>query len=210
MQQNQTFSNLSMSKLVIWVVLLALFFAAGVWVTRSYYASTAIKSEEQAQVLLERVKTVCKLIAVEGYFSEVYDYKDYWGYDWSPFRKKALVRIKAKVSVGYDMENMQVTTDAATKTLRISKLPAPTILSIDHELDYYDITEGSFNAFTPEDYNRLNAKAKAYIEEQANKSNLFENATKQGNQTIETLRMLAEAAGWKLEITANAPQTPIQ
>ncbi len=199
-----------MSKLVVWIALLAVFFAAGVWVTRTVYAANDIKSEEQAQVLLERVKTVCKLITVEGYFSEVYDYKDYWGYDWSPFRKKALVRIKAKVSVGYDMENMQFSTDAATKTIKISQLPEPSILSIDHDLDYYDITEGTFNAFTPEDYNRLNAKAKAYIEEQAKKSNLFESATKQGNQTIETLRALAEAAGWKLEIAATPTPTPIQ
>ena len=62
---------------------------------------------EQSQVLMEKIKTVAKLVTVEGYFSEVYDYQDYWNYDVSMFRKKALIRVKAKVSVGYDLSKMK-------------------------------------------------------------------------------------------------------
>ena len=35
------------------------------------------KTETSATVLLERVETVAKLITVEGFFSEVYEHKDY-------------------------------------------------------------------------------------------------------------------------------------
>jgi hypothetical protein len=200
--------SLRLTTILLWAAVLALVFAAGAWVTKNYYLAQSAKTEEDAQVLMERVKTVCKLVTVEGYFTEVYDYKDYWGYDLSFFRKKALIRVKAKVSVGFDLTSLTVSADSKTKTLRIGTLPEPSILSIDHELDYYDISEGTFNSFTTEDYNRMNTKAKAFIEEQAKKSTLFESAKKEGIQTIEMLRTMAEASGWKVETQERAGAAP--
>ena len=65
------------------------------------------KVSEDATVLIEKIQTATKLITMEGYFSEIYDYSDYYGYDLSVFRKKALIRVKAKVSVGFDLEKMK-------------------------------------------------------------------------------------------------------
>ena len=111
-----------------------------------------LRSEESAQVLLERVQTVAKLITVEGYFSEVYDYKDYYAYNLSPFRKKALIRVKAKVSVGYDLSRVEFETRPDEKVIIVRNLPEPEILSIDHDLDYYDISQGMFNSFSAQDH----------------------------------------------------------
>ena len=57
--------------LVVIVVAAAVFFA-----TSYYYTVGQVTAEEQSQVLMEKIKTVAKLVTVEGYFSEVYDYQD--------------------------------------------------------------------------------------------------------------------------------------
>jgi len=55
--------------------------AAVFYGTRYYYTWGEVTAEEKSQVLLEKIKTVAKLVTVEGYFSEVYSYEDYWKYD---------------------------------------------------------------------------------------------------------------------------------
>ncbi len=189
-----------MIKKILLITALLLFFIAGIWLTRKYYTATEKKVAEQSQVLLEKIKSVCKLVTIEGHFSEVYNYEDYWGYDFSPFRKKALIRVKAKVSVGYDLEKMSIEALPEKKRIVLSELPDPTILSIDHELDYYDITEGTFNAFTAADYTKLNTNARQFILEKAQESDLLESAKKQGNQTLDMIQFMVENAGWTLSI----------
>nr|MBP7185061.1 DUF4230 domain-containing protein [Saprospiraceae bacterium] len=170
-----------------------------------------VVKQESADVLLEKIKYVSKLVTVEGYFSELYNYKDYWKYDWWPFQRKALIRVKAKVSAGYDLSQMKISADPKLKQITVSNLPKPQILSIDHDLDYYDISEGTFNSFTPEDYSRISGNAKKIIIEKANQSDLLAKAKAQGNQNIEMMRFIAESAGWTLKIdsTTVAP-TPIK
>ncbi|MDX1942246.1 MAG: DUF4230 domain-containing protein [Saprospiraceae bacterium] len=178
-------------------------FALGVLATRYFYETKEVKSEESSEVILEKVKMVAKLISVEGYFTEVYDYKDYWGYDWSWFRKKALVRVKAKVSVGYDLSQLKIDALPDEKTIVVTNLPAPQILSIDHDLDYYDISEGTFNYFSEADYNKINTSAKKFIEEKAKESDLLATAQKEGNQALELMKFIAESAGWKFVVKSN-------
>lgn len=193
-----------MAKKILIALGIVAVFALGVFVTRYMYETRKIEVQESSDVVLEQIKTVAKLISVEGYFSEVYDYKDYWGYDWSWFRKKALVRVKAKVSVGYDLGQMKIDALPEEKTIVVSNLPKPEILSIDHDLDYYDISEGTFNSFTEADYNRINTNAKKYIEARAQESNLIKTAEEEGNQALELMRFIAESAGWKFVIKSNA------
>ncbi len=187
-----------MKKILVGIALI-LFFGAGIFLTKKYYTWNDIQVKEQSDVLLERVKNVYKLVTVEGHLSEVYSYEDYWGYDFSPFRKKALIRVKAKVSIGYDLDEMEITALPEEKKIVISQLPEPSIISIDHTLDYYDITQGTFNSFTKEDYNKLNANAKEFIVQKANESELLDTAKKQGNQAVEMMKFMVENAGWKLE-----------
>lgn len=158
------------------------------------------KVQASSELMLERVKKVSKLVSVEGYFSEMYNYKDFYNFDWSIFRKKALIRVKAKVSVGMDLQRAKFAIDSKTKTLSISDIPAPEIISIDHDIDYYDITEGTFNSFTAEDYNRLNENAKEHIRELAQKSDLMQQARNQTNDVINTFRVFAETAGWQVKV----------
>lgn len=190
-------SSFAMKKILIALALI-LFFGGGVYLTKKYYTWNEIKTKESSQVLLEKVKNVYKLVTVEGHFSEVYDYEDYWGYDFSFFRKKALIRVKAKVSIGYDLEEMVIEAHPEKKQIVISQLPEPSIISIDHDLDYYDISEGTFNSFTKEDYTKLNANAKEFIMQKALESDLLTTGKKQGNQALEMMTFMVENSGWEL------------
>jgi hypothetical protein len=82
----------------------------------------------------------------------------------------------------------------------MSGLPKPEILSIDHTLDYYDISEGLFTSFSPEDYNRINQRAKDLIRDNAEKSRLLNEADVQGAKMLDLMRFMIEGAGWKLQI----------
>lgn len=185
-------------KLLLFLSVVAMFLLGGYLVHRHYQAQL-LEKEVAAQVLLERVQTVAKLITVEGYFSEIYDYKDHYYFDISPFQKKALLRVKAKVSVGYDLEQMKIEANEATKTLIISNMPDPEILSIDHEIDYYDLQNGVFNSFTNKELTQLNQNAKDLIEKNARESTLFEQAENQSAEMMEMIKFMVESAGWTVE-----------
>lgn len=181
------------------IVFIFVGFALGGMLSKMWY-SPKYSSQQEATVLLEKIEAVKKLITVEGQFSEVYSYSDYQGYFTWFFDKKALLRVRATVSAGYDLNQMQFRADAVTHTLFLDAMPEPRILSIDHSLDYYDLSTGLFTNFLPEDYNRMNAQAKEFIREKAQHSNLLTAAREQGVKTLEIIRFMAESAGWKLVI----------
>ena len=158
------------------------------------------KVTEDAAVLIEKIQTATKLITIEGYFSEIYDYQDYYGYDFSVFRKKALIRVKAKVSVGFDLEKIKITSVPDQKTIVIGDIPPAELLTLEHDLDYYDIQEGIFNTFTKEDYNKLNANAKEFIRKKAQESQLFDQASLQKNKLFEMIQLMVESSGWTLKM----------
>ena len=175
-------------------------FASGYFFSQWLQLRQAEKNSIQSEVILNRIKEVSKLVTVEGYFSEMYNYKNYYNYDWSIFTKKALVRVKAKISMGVDMQKVKMTFENEKKILTISSLPPPELISVEHDIDYYDITEGTFNSFTPEDYNKINSDAKDYIVKIALKSDLPARAQIQSQKSIETIKLIAEAAGWTVKI----------
>jgi len=106
------------------------------------------------------------------------------------------------------LNQLKMDADPLTHTIRISALPEPQILSIDHSLDYYDISEGLFATFTPEDYTRINQRAKDLIRDQALKSNLLPSAREQAAKMFDLMRFMTESAGWKLEV-AGMPTPPV-
>lgn len=188
-----------MVKKIILFFSLVLVFLLGGYLTHRFYQAQLPKVETNAEVLLERIETVTKLITVEGHFSEIYNYKEYQSYDISWFRKKALLRVKAKVSIGYDMEQLKIETRPEEKLLIISNIPDPMILSIDHDLDYFDLQEGFFNTFSEADYNTINQNAKDMIRETAEKSDLYPKAVEQGNKILEMIKIMANASGWEVK-----------
>ncbi len=179
---------------------------SGIWLGYMFFSRQA-KEEKAASayILLEKVEKVCKLVTVEGNFDEWYDesnIRQFTLYFPLPgsfyFTKKATLRVKGKVLVGYDMADIRVTADSLRRIITLSNLPEPEILSIDHEIEYRDLEESWFNSFTTEDYTNLNKNAKEALRVQAAESRLLEEAQLEGNQMIEVIRFMTEAAGWRL------------
>ncbi len=168
------------------------------------------KTSENSVVLLEKIRTVCKLVTAEGQFAEIYEYKESFPFESPLFSKKALIRIRAKVSVGYDLSGINFETDEKSHTMVISNLPVVEIISVEHDLDYYDLTEGLFNQFSTEDYNTINARAKEFVVSQVHKSSLMKTADEKRDEMIDVIRYMAEQGGWKMLIIGDATSMPTQ
>ena len=159
---------------------------------------------ESANTMMEKMQKVFKFVAAEGQISEIYDYKDYQYYDISPLRKKILVRVNAKVLVGYDFEKASFRIDDESKTIYIDSIGPAELLAIDHDLDYYDIQEGTFNYFSEDELNEINEKAKNYAAAIVEDSDLYKVAEEQKEDLIDMLRVAALSTGWKIEVGEQA------
>lgn len=177
------------------VILLAI---CGAWYSGYKSSLFERKVEESSTVLLNRIEKVMKLVTVEGHISEIYNYNDNTFYNLSAFSKKALLRVNAKALIGYDFNKMDLIIDQESRTITIDNFPEPEVLSIDHDLDYYDITQGAFNKFSNEDYNKINERAKAYVETLAGEGELIASAKEQKDEIISTIQLLLDGLGWKL------------
>jgi hypothetical protein len=186
-----------MSNKIPYTLGLLITLALGILLAKWWYADNH-DTKQEASVLLEQVRAVSKLVTTEGYFSEILsetDTKTFYGF---PSTKKVLIKVKAKVSAGFDLSNMKIDADPITKTLRLSNIPPPNIISIEPDISYYDINNGVFNQFSPDDYSRLNKKAIDVIREQALKSSFMQTVNEQGGKNFDALRLLATSMGWQL------------
>lgn len=185
-----------MKKYVIFILILVA--VAGLaWWTGFRSKFNMPNQEVQATVLLEKVKLVTKLVSVEGHFSEILEKREWYDYDFfNLFSKKILVRVKAKVSVGYNFESLNISVDSINKTVTLNEFPKPEIISIDHDLDYYDIQEGTFNSFSAQEYNAIHKEAKNLILKKTQESDLLQQAQQQKQVYIDMLSMAIKSMGW--------------
>jgi hypothetical protein len=161
-------------------------------------------TEYQSTVLLERIKSVCKLISVEGDFAEIYKYENTRERFLSlvSSKKKALIVIKAKAHIGYDLQKIVLQANTESKRIVLTNFPQPQVLSIEPHLEFYDIQNGLFNAFTPKDLTSLNQEAIKHIREKIPQSGLMDTARREALEAILLIEKLVETIGWKLDHTA--------
>lgn len=167
-------------------------------------------TETQSVLLLDKIKSVCKLITVEGDFSEIYHYENTTEYLFNliPSKKKALIVIKAKASVGYDLKKIKIETDNKRKRIILSAFPEPEVLAIETDFKYYDKTNGILNRFDVNDLTNLNREAKQHIIDKVPESGLIASAKKETLESILLMEAIVATIGWKLdysplEIVAN-------
>jgi hypothetical protein len=160
--------------------------------------------EHQSTVILDKIKSVCKLVSVEGDFAEIYKYENSKeGFlNILSSKKKALVVINAKAQVGYDLKKLKIEADTNTKRVILKSFPEPEVLSIEPELQFYDIKNGLFNTFSPDDLTQLNLKAKEHIHEKIPESGLLDSAKKEALQAVLLIEKIVETIGWKLDYSA--------
>jgi len=158
----------------------------------------------QSTILLNKIKTVCKFITVEGDFAEIYHYEDVKQrfLKLISSRKKALVIINAKAHVGYDLSKIQLKADNDKKTIILEHFPQPEVLSIETNLNYYDKSDGYFNKFEAKDLTGLHNEAKVHIKDKIPESGLIQIAQKEALETVLLIETIVETIGWKLDYTA--------
>ena len=74
-------------------------------------------SSVDSTIVIEKIQKVLKIVTVEGNFSELMKYQDFDYIDFPGFRKDAIVRVNAKVSIGYNLNNLKVSTDETEKII---------------------------------------------------------------------------------------------
>jgi len=161
-------------------------------------------TEHQSTIILEKIKSVCKLISVEGDFAEIYRYENKREHFMSLLssKKKALIVINAKAQIGYDLKKVLMHADTDKKKIILSNFPQPEVLSIEPELEFYDIKNGLFNSFTPSDLTSLNQEAKKHVMEKIPESGLMDTARREALEAVLLIEKIVETIGWKLDYSA--------
>jgi hypothetical protein len=161
-------------------------------------------TEQQSTILLEKIRSVCKLVSVEGDFAEIFHYENTKDSFMKLFasKKKALVVVKAKAHIGYDLGKLSLRADTEGKRVILEHFPQPEVLSIEPDLQFYDIKNGIFNSFSPTDLTQVNQEAKRLIREKIPESGLMETARKEALQAVLLVEKIVETIGWKLDYSA--------
>jgi len=167
-------------------------------------------TEHQSTILLDKIKSVCKLITVEGDFAEIYRYENTKERFLSlvSSKKKALIIINAKVHIGFDLKKVQMHADNEKKKIILTNFPQPEIMSISPDLQFYDIQNGLFNSFTPTDLTSLNLEAKKHIRDKVPESGLMDTANKEALEAVLLIEKIVETIGWKLDYSTLEIRSP--
>ncbi|MDD7886814.1 DUF4230 domain-containing protein [Flavivirga sp. 57AJ16] len=172
----------------------------------TYFKSLKRKQlvKSQSVLLLDKIKTVCKFITVEGDFAEIYHYEDVKErfLKLISSKKKALVVINAKAYVGYDLSKIKLIADNGKKKILLKHFPQPEVLSIETNLNYYDKSDGLFNKFEATDLTGLHNEAKLHIQDKIPASGLIQIAQKEALETVLLMETIVETIGWKLDYSA--------
>lgn len=200
---NNRIKNTLFPVLVIICILLAV---------RLYFYSMRDKANQEkvnSTLVVERIQKVMKLVAVESNFSELMNYNDFQYVDFPGFRKDALVKVNAKVSIGYNLDSLKIKTNEKDKTIIIEHMPKPEVLSIDTDISFENLSEGWFNHFSKEELTKLNKLAKDKIKQHALAPELVKQAEEQKRELFDLLFYMAKENGYKI-ISEGKALTPIQ
>ena len=199
---------------ILWAIFLFLVvFWSGVFVAKHYFRATDDVIED-SQIIVQQIEKVCKLVTVEGHFIEYYDYGDppkgplfvgpFINFEALLPRKSAQMRVRATVSVGYDLTNLQVDAFPEERVIRLSRIPEPAVMSVDHEVDYFDDQSSIFRPLSDEDIVEMGRGAEAKIRDAAEAGSLLEAAREQGNEVFDLIEFIVTTSGWTLEMHSDS------
>ena len=174
------------------------------FIFKIFFKGNTDNRQEQSVVLMEKIRTVCKFITVEGDFAEIYHYQNVKDKiaNFLLGKKKAIILINAKAHIGFDLTKIRMESDTANKVIRLTEFPQPQLMSIETDFNYYDKSEGWANYFTSDDLTEVTRNAKQHIIDKVPESGLMEQAKKEALNTIQLMEGLAQTIGWKLDYTA--------
>jgi hypothetical protein len=160
--------------------------------------------EESTSLIQKQIKNVGKLVVTEGTFSQVYSFKDSKRFYLDVFsaRKKALIVVNAEVTIAYDLSKLKTEVNPETKTVTITYIPEEEI-SINPNIQYYDVTQDYLNQFEATDYNKIQKRIEKSLMEKVEKSSLKSNAKNRLVSELQKIYILTNSMGWTLEYDGN-------
>lgn len=168
-------------------------------------AKSIYKSEEKAnisediQIVLHGIHNISKLVVSEGYFSQIYNFKDAkkYFYDTFEFEKSAIITVNAKVQVQFDLEKMVVEVDSLHKKIKIKYIPKEEVIIIP-EVKYFDLQQSTFNTFSKEELNTIHQKSIKKIKETVEVSKIRTNAKNRLLEELSKIYQLSAILGWEV------------
>lgn len=159
---------------------------------------------ESTDLIQQQIKNVGKLVVTEGNFAQVYSYNDSKRFYLDVFsaRKKALIIVNADVTVAYDLSKLVTEVNPETKTVTITYIPKEEI-SINPNIQYYDVTQDYLNQFEAKDYNKIQERIKKSLMEKIQKSPIQSNAQNRLISELQKIYILTNSMGWTLEYNGN-------
>jgi len=156
--------------------------------------------EESTSLIQKQIKNVGKLVVTEGSFSQVYSFKDSKRFYLDVFsaRKKALIVVNAEVTIAYDLSKLKTEVNPETKTVTITYIPDEEI-SINPNIQYYDVTQDYLNQFEAADYNKIQKRIQKSLMGKIEKSSLKSNSKNRLVSELQKIYILTNSMGWTLE-----------
>ena len=156
--------------------------------------------EESSSLIQEQIRNVGKLVVTEGSFSQVYTYNNSKKFylDVLSARKKALIVVNTEVAIAYDLSKMEVELDEENKKVIIKHIPEEEI-SINPDIQYYDVTQDYLNQFEASDYNKIKERINESMREKVENSSLKSNAQNRLISELQKIYILTSSLGWTLQ-----------
>lgn len=221
------------------LLLIAVGIVVGFLGSRYLNSTGATKPEISTTTVLEQVRGVAKMVTAEGDFTNILTYQDHKWFDFGPFQKKAIVRVKARIMAGFDMTKMSISADSASKTITIKGIPPAQVLGMDTDFDYYDLQNGMFNSFGATELTQMHKSMRNLLEQMVKDPNsmgqnelermarkqaaesfpdaikggelLRQKASEQGIKQLELIEFVAKSAGFTVVYPEGRPgaQVPV-
>lgn len=155
---------------------------------------------ESSSLIEQRIKNVGKLIVTEGSFSQVFTFNDSKQFYLDVFsaEKKALIIVNTKVSVAYDLSKLEIEIDEENKTVIIKDIPEEEI-SINPDIQYYDITQDYLNKFEASDHKKIKEYVEKSLKKKIRNSTLISNAQNRLISELQKIYILTNSMGWTLK-----------
>jgi lipopolysaccharide export LptBFGC system permease protein LptF len=165
-------------------------------------------TEYNTNLIQQQIVNVGKLVVTEGHFAQVLTYKDQDDYfaGMLSFKKKALLVVNADVTVSYDLRQVKYDIDEKSKTITILNIPKEEI-KISPDIKFYDVEQSKFNAFTGEDYNKINASVRKSLAKKIDQSTLKTNAQNRLVSELSKVLILTNSMGWTLKYEGKTIQS---
>lgn len=151
-------------------------------------------------LIQKELKNVGKLIVTEGSYAQVFSFsasKDLLlGLTYA--KKRALVVVNATATIAYDLSKVETEIDETSKTVTITQIPEPE-LSINPNIQYYDIQQDYLNKFDAADYNKIKQRIEKSLRKKIEESELRTNAENRLITELSKIYILTNSMGWTLK-----------